>query len=416
MIQVTIAGRSYRMACGEGEEAHLEGVAAAFEAKIAELRGSFGEIGDMRLHVMAALTFVDELAETKKRLAAAEEELAALRGARRRRVVRRPRNPDGRRPQQDRRAPRAPGEDAERPGTGRGVAPLPEGEVEPQSGPGEGCTLSGGACAFSPRPAPSRPGSGEGFACPFRIRRAVATLRPAGLRGPSGDLFPGALSILKGAVPDPVPGPGHTAPTYVVGSRDRPPTTFAAPRSSPSWPILTPPRSRTASGRKPSGAATRSTRDFRRDAARAIAKRALELPELADIQPVGGYWPIRSEVDPRPLMRRLLKRGQDVALSQILHPRLSWRLWRPGDPLIKGGFGVREPGARCAGVLPGGAARPARRLRPKRRPRRLRQGPFRPLDRGVVRVHPVLTIGLAFAAQEIEAVPAEDHDRGLTWS
>ena len=85
-------------------------------------------------------------------------------------------------------------------------------------------------------------------------------------------------------------------------------------------------------------------RDFRRDAARAIAKRALELPELAHIQPVGGYWPIRSEVDPRPLMRRLLKRGQDVALSQILHPRLSWRLWRPGDPLIKGGFGVREPG------------------------------------------------------------------------
>jgi cell division protein ZapA len=79
MIQVTIAGKSYRMACGDGEEAHLEGVAAAFEEKIAELRGSFGEIGDMRLHVMAALTFVDELAETKKRLGAAEEELAALR-------------------------------------------------------------------------------------------------------------------------------------------------------------------------------------------------------------------------------------------------------------------------------------------------------------------------------------------------
>ena len=49
-------------------------------SKIAEMRGSFGEIGDMRLHVMAAITFVDELAETKKRLAAAEEELAAVRG------------------------------------------------------------------------------------------------------------------------------------------------------------------------------------------------------------------------------------------------------------------------------------------------------------------------------------------------
>ena len=59
----------------------VEGVGhLAFEAKIAELRGSFGEIGDMRLHVMAALTFVDELAETKRRLAVAEEELAAVRG------------------------------------------------------------------------------------------------------------------------------------------------------------------------------------------------------------------------------------------------------------------------------------------------------------------------------------------------
>jgi cell division protein ZapA len=79
MIQVTIAGRSYRMACGEGEEAHLEGVAAAFEAKIAELRGSFGEIGDMRLHVMAALTIADELSEAKRRLEDLEIEAASLR-------------------------------------------------------------------------------------------------------------------------------------------------------------------------------------------------------------------------------------------------------------------------------------------------------------------------------------------------
>ena len=78
-IQVMIAGRSYRMACGEGEEAHLEGLAAAYDAKITELRGTFGEIGDMRLHVMAALTYADELAERRRRVAALEEELVALR-------------------------------------------------------------------------------------------------------------------------------------------------------------------------------------------------------------------------------------------------------------------------------------------------------------------------------------------------
>ncbi len=77
-IQVTIAGRAYRMACGDGEEAHLEGLAAAFDAKVAEMRAAFGEIGDMRLQVMAALTLADDLAETKRRVEALEEEIAAL--------------------------------------------------------------------------------------------------------------------------------------------------------------------------------------------------------------------------------------------------------------------------------------------------------------------------------------------------
>ena len=78
-IQVTIAGRSYRMACGEGEEAHLEALAGAFDARIAEMRSAFGEIGDMRLHVMAALTTADDLAETLRRVAALESEIVALR-------------------------------------------------------------------------------------------------------------------------------------------------------------------------------------------------------------------------------------------------------------------------------------------------------------------------------------------------
>jgi cell division protein ZapA len=78
-VQVTIAGRSYRMACGDGEEQHLEALAASFDAKIAEMRAAFGEIGDMRLHVMAALMTSDELSETKRRIEALEAELAAMR-------------------------------------------------------------------------------------------------------------------------------------------------------------------------------------------------------------------------------------------------------------------------------------------------------------------------------------------------
>jgi cell division protein ZapA len=81
-VQVTIAGRSYRMACGDGEEKHLEALAAAFDGRIGEMRASFGEIGDMRLHVMAALTMADEMAETRKRVEALEEEVRAIRAVR----------------------------------------------------------------------------------------------------------------------------------------------------------------------------------------------------------------------------------------------------------------------------------------------------------------------------------------------
>jgi cell division protein ZapA len=75
-VSVTIAGRTYRMACEDGEEAHLEGLARAFDAKIADMRRAFGEIGDMRLHVMAALTFADQLSELRQRIAALEADQA----------------------------------------------------------------------------------------------------------------------------------------------------------------------------------------------------------------------------------------------------------------------------------------------------------------------------------------------------
>lgn len=77
-VTVTIAGRSYRMACGDGEEAHLEGLAGLLDGKIEEMRSSFGEIGDMRLQVMAALTIADELAETRRKFSLLEGEVAAL--------------------------------------------------------------------------------------------------------------------------------------------------------------------------------------------------------------------------------------------------------------------------------------------------------------------------------------------------
>jgi cell division protein ZapA len=76
---VTIAGRTYRMNCDEGEEAHIESLARQVDSKIGELRGAFGEIGDQRLIVMTALTIADELFTTKRKLARESEALAEAR-------------------------------------------------------------------------------------------------------------------------------------------------------------------------------------------------------------------------------------------------------------------------------------------------------------------------------------------------
>lgn len=78
-VTVTIAGRAYRMACDEGQEEHLRALGQILDTKIAEIRESFGEIGDMRLTVMAGITLADELFETRRRLRVVEGELGRLR-------------------------------------------------------------------------------------------------------------------------------------------------------------------------------------------------------------------------------------------------------------------------------------------------------------------------------------------------
>ncbi len=81
-IDVTINGRKYRMACEDGQEVRLLKLAESFESRIQNLRGKFGEIGDARLTVMAALTVCDELLDAVIRIRSLEEELAALRDVR----------------------------------------------------------------------------------------------------------------------------------------------------------------------------------------------------------------------------------------------------------------------------------------------------------------------------------------------
>ncbi|EKF40511.1 cell division protein ZapA [Nitratireductor indicus] len=81
-VTVTIDGKSYRMACDEGQEEHLIDLAQRFDRYVMHLKGSFGEIGDHRLAVMAGIMVMDELAELQKRVRGMESEIATLRKTR----------------------------------------------------------------------------------------------------------------------------------------------------------------------------------------------------------------------------------------------------------------------------------------------------------------------------------------------
>ncbi|MBY5563468.1 cell division protein ZapA [Rhizobium leguminosarum] len=81
-VTVTIDGKAYRMACEEGQEDHLTDLANRFDRYVGHLKDQFGEIGDLRITVMAGIMVVDEISELTRRVAGLESELQSLRGNR----------------------------------------------------------------------------------------------------------------------------------------------------------------------------------------------------------------------------------------------------------------------------------------------------------------------------------------------
>lgn len=81
-VSVTIDDKVYRMACDPGQEDHLIALAGRLDKYVTHLKSSFGEIGDLRLTVMAGIMIIDELTETQKRVEGLENELESLRKTR----------------------------------------------------------------------------------------------------------------------------------------------------------------------------------------------------------------------------------------------------------------------------------------------------------------------------------------------
>ncbi len=144
-----------------------------------------------------------------------------------------------------------------------------------------------------------------------------------------------------------------------------------------------------------------------------IAERVLPFVDQMGGGPVGGFWPIRTEIDPRPTLLKLDSLGLRGALPVVTPSGLIFRTWAANDVLSEGPFGLREPEATAPEVSPLALLVPLAAF--DRRGHRIGYGAGY-YDRAIARlsaIGPLLTIGIAFSVQEIDRVPEEPHDRSL---
>ena len=152
----------------------------------------------------------------------------------------------------------------------------------------------------------------------------------------------------------------------------------------------------------------------RATAAEAVAERPFPIKVPAGAI-VSGYSPMRSEFNPVPLMRRLADAGARLALPVVAGrgKPLIMRAWSFGAPLTAGVWGIREPPPEAPEVDPDVLLVPLAAF--DRRGHRIGYGAgYYDLTIAGLRARkPVTAIGLAFAAQEIDAVPITPRDARL---
>jgi 5-formyltetrahydrofolate cyclo-ligase len=162
-------------------------------------------------------------------------------------------------------------------------------------------------------------------------------------------------------------------------------------------------------------------RDAMEVAARAAASEKLAargLPfEVAAGAVVSGYSPIRSELDPAPLMQKLAAQGAKLALPAVpaRGKSLVFRAWSPGDRLTLGPLGILEPSPAMAELIPDIMLVPLAAF--DRLGHRIGYGAghYDFTLAHLRKAKPITAIGVAFAAQEIKTVPALAHDVALDY-
>jgi 5-formyltetrahydrofolate cyclo-ligase len=127
---------------------------------------------------------------------------------------------------------------------------------------------------------------------------------------------------------------------------------------------------------------------------------------------VSFYWPMGDEADPRALAARLAARGHALALPVVVKKNspLVFRRWREGDALVVHGFGMHEPASDAPVTRPDVLLVPL--LAFDARGHRLGYGGGF-YDRTLASFETKLAIGVAYAGQEVDALPALPHDHPL---
>jgi 5-formyltetrahydrofolate cyclo-ligase len=154
----------------------------------------------------------------------------------------------------------------------------------------------------------------------------------------------------------------------------------------------------------------------RADAAQALAR--LKLPfEIAPGTVVSGYSPIRNEIDPAPLMRKLAEAGAKLALPAVLArgKSLAFRAWSPDDRLMLGPLGIPEPSPAAAELVPDIMLIPLAAFDASGHRIGYGAGHYDYTLAHLRKVKAIAAIGIAFAVQQIKAIPALPHDVALDY-
>ena len=132
---------------------------------------------------------------------------------------------------------------------------------------------------------------------------------------------------------------------------------------------------------------------------------------------VSGYSPIRSEIDPAPLMRKLAEQGARLALPRCCArgKSLAFRAWSPDDRLMLGPLGIPEPSPAAPELVPDIMLVPLAAF--DRRGHRIGYGAghYDYTLAHLRKAKAIMAVGIAFAVQEIKAIPALPHDVALDY-